>query len=444
MIGGDGAEVLGGKDDTVRRAGRSRGGGGGGGFPANGVPTVTAEAPRARLRVLAALVAAELLCMSLWFSASAVVPQLREEWSFGGATDAWLIVAVQLGFVAGALGSALLNLPDRIPNERLIALCALIGAAATGAITLPGVGPGAAIALRFVTGAALAGIYPPGMKLAASWSGRDRGFVLGVLIGALALGTAAPHLFNAVAGGLPPWRAALLTSAGSSALGGLLVLLFVRPGPELARSAPFDWRAAGRVIRDRPVWLANLGYLGHMWEIYAMWTWIPPALLESYAAAELPTAAARLAGFGSIATGALGCVAAGRSADRVGRTLVASLSLVVSGACCLAAGFVLDQPVLFTGLCLVWGFAVVADSAQFSAAVSELADPRYVGTALTLQTSLGFLLSVVSIFALPALVPVVGTELRFAVLAVGPAVGVWAMLRLRALPEATRMAGGRR
>jgi len=411
------------------------------------VPTDHGEAARAR-RALGALAFVQLLSMAPWFSASAVVPQLALEWQLGSGAKAWLTMAVQLGFVCGALTSALFNLPDRVPPQRLIAGCAMSAALFTAALTLPGVGPVSAIVLRFATGAALAGVYPPGMRVAASWTRMRRGLAIGLLVGAITAGSALPHLFNALpllgADGMPPWRPVLLTVAGIAGVGALLTLTWVRTGPLLAASAPFDWRQAWRPFTERGTRLANFGYLGHMWELYAMWTWVPLFLLESYERAGLERSHARLAGFGAIAIGSLGSLLAGLLADRLGRTRVAGGALVLSGSCALFAGACLDSPMLATALCLVWGFAVVADSAQFSAAVSELSDPRYVGTALTVQTCSGYLLTLISIQIVPPLVERLSWGQVFPLLALGPVCGTLAMLRLRSLPEAVRMAGGRR
>lgn len=396
-----------------------------------------------RLRILALLCLAQLLGMSLWFSSSAMVPALRAEWRLNDAGAAWLTLAVQLGFVAGTLLSALVNLPDIVRLRRLVALSMAGGAAANAWIGLFARGPAAAILLRFLTGFFLAGMYPPGMKLIATWFREGRGAAIGTLVGALTVGKAFPYLVNAV--GSADWRRNNAALSLAALAGALIMLLFVGEGPYAPPLARFDYRQVAAVFRDRALRLVNFGYFGHMWELYAMWTWMPVMIRDSLAESHSPPGLAEAASFLAIGSGAVGCVLAGLAADRVGRTRVTAWAMAVSGACCLAVGMCHgSHPALLVAVAVLWGVSVVADSAQFSACVTELGDPRYTGTALTLQTSIGFLLTTVPLRLLPVLRRAVGWRYAYVAIAPGPALGALAMLRLRALPEAGRIASGKR
>ena len=397
----------------------------------------------AKWRTLILLAIAELLGMSVWFSASAVVPALAREWALGDTGRAWLTMSVQIGFVAGALGSALLNLADRIPSPRLFTASALLAASATAAIPFVAQGLALALPFRFLTGVFLAGVYPVGMKIAATWTREDRGLAIGLLVGALTVGSASPHLVNAL-GGVSAWRPVLWIAAGMAAVGALIAAFFLSEGPFRMASPPFDWRNAGRIATDRPLLLANLGYLGHMWELYAMWTWLPAFLVASFARRGVDAHWAAAAAFVAIAAGGIGSFAAGRIADQLGRTRLCIGAMAISGACAVGAGFLFGGPPwAVTLLGVVWGVSVIADSAQFSASISELCEPQYTGTALTLQTSVGFLLTLVTIRLIPPLERLVGWEWAFASLAIGPGLGIWAMDALRRSADAARLAGGK-
>lgn len=397
---------------------------------------------------LALITAAQVLALSLWFSGTAAGPGMARDATaaVGASFQALLTSGVQAGFVLGTLASAAFALPDRHDPRQVFAVAALLGAAANATILVLPFGHEAVIAARFVTGAALAGVYPVGMKLAAGWADRgDTGFVVGLLVGGLTLGSASPHLVNAL-GGLD-WQATLgAASLAAIAAAGLIGL--VRLGPRHVSAPPFEFTAALSLWRNRGTRLATLGYLGHMWELYAMWAWVGLYLAASFAAwrgeAQARAEEAALAAFAVIAAGAVGCIGAGLLADRVGRIRVTVWAMAASGACCLLAGFAFGlHPMLTTALCLVWGVAVVADSAQFSASVAELSEPGLTGTMLTVQTCLGFALTLVTIHLMPALVAGAGWGGAFGALAIGPALGCAAMLRLRYSPMAKQLAGGR-
>lgn len=397
-----------------------------------------------RWRTLLLVCAGLVLAMTTWFSATAVTPELVLQWSLTPAQASWLTNTVQIGFVAGALLSSVVNLPDLVSLRKLMAASALVAAAANACLLAA---PSFTLVLtaRFLTGMALAGVYPPALKLVSTWFRRGRGAALGAVIAALTLGSAFPHLVRVLAGRLD-WHAVVLAASVATVVGGALLGRYAADGPFPFSRATFDPRFIGSVARNRGLALANLGYFGHMWELYAMWGWFLAFATAAAPGLGLQDAkAASLVTFVVVGSGIAGALVGGVLADRIGRTAVAALMMTVSGACAIVIGLVFDGPLwLFLLVAIVWGASVIGDSAQFSAMATELSDPRYVGTALTLQLGLGFALTVISIRLTPLLAGAIGWRWSFLLLVPGPAAGVAAMLALRGHPDARRIANGLR
>jgi MFS family permease len=405
--------------------------------------------PAGRWRLLVVLAAAVLLSLVPWFSAASVAPLIAEEWRIGAFETAMLTVAVQIGFAAGALGIAVSGAADVIPARRLIAGGALLAAAGNAGFALLATDLGTAVPLRALSGAGIAAVYPVAMKVLAGWFARERGLAVGVLIGAITLGSAMPHAIRAVGAAVGlDWRMVVLVASASGILAAALAWARVREGPLAVPAARLSLRMAREALSEPSVRLANIGYLGHMWELYAMWTWVPLFVAASLAVSgDVDAAGASAVAFLVVAAGAVGCVAAGALADRLGRTTLTIAAMALSGTSAVAAGLLFGAPsIVVLVVVVVWGITVVADSAQFSTAISELSPPGTAGSALALQTSAGFLLTGVTIVGVGLLEP--GTTgswaVAFGLLALGPLVGIVAMWRLRGRPEAVRMAGGRR
>lgn len=410
------------------------------------LPTAVDDTDPRRWRLLLLLAIAELLGMSLWFAASAVSGQFAARWQLSSSSLGWLTAIVQLGFVVGTAVSAILNLADIVPARLLFSLSALFGSAANAAVLIM---PSyrSVLVCRLLTGFALAGVYPPAMKMISTWFRARRGLAVGTVVGALTVGKAGPYLIHALPGmGITP---VVLSASIAAFMAAVLVLLFYADGPYPFPPRPFSWKLIATVVSERRWRLATGGYLGHMFELYSVWTWIPTFVALSTAAAgtarERHDSIAALVAFCAIAIGGLGCVWGGIVADRRGREWLVTIAMAASGACALLVGFTYGRSLwLLVPLALVWGFFVIADSAQFSVLVTEAVPAHAVGTALTIQTSLGFLLTMVSIQLVPPVASAVGWRWAFAMLALGPAAGIAAISRLRQPPVAAQSSPGLR
>jgi MFS family permease len=388
--------------------------------------------------MLGLLALAELLGMSLWFAGSAIAPQLQARWSLSGSQVGWLTTAVQLGFVAGTALVAVLNLADIVASRVLFAVAAVLGALCNAAL-LSADGFSSAVVSRFACGFCLAGVYPPAMKMISTWFKARRGLAVGTIVGALTVGKATPYLVHAFPGaGI---ETIVIAGSVSALVAAAVVWLGYRDGPYPFPPRPFSWALVATVARQRQWRLATGGYLGHMFELYSYWTWIPVFLAASAAARTVgapspvsSTGAVSLLAFATIAVGGFGCVWGGLVADRIGRERLVIIAMAASSGCALLIGITFGASWwLLAPVALLWGFFVIADSAQFSVLVTESVPAHAVGTALMVQTSLGFLLTTLTIQLIPPVVAVVGWRWAFPVLAIGPIAGIAAIRRLLTL-----------
>ena len=370
--------------------------------------------------------------MSLWFVSAAILGDMAAEARLSPGVQAALSSAVQAGFVVGAVLSAVYGLADRYEPRYVFALFCLVAALANALMVVVIPGSISAILLRALTGAALAGVYPVGMKIAVGWGRKDRGLLVGLLVGGLTLGSASPHLLAFYGGA--DWRITVLIASALTVLAALIVLA-VRNGPFHTKAAAFNPRAITEAWTNKSIRRAYGGYLGHMWELYAMWSWIGVALAVSFAF-HMPTEDAiefaKLMTFFIIAAGAISCPLAGWFADKVGKAELTIVAMAVSGTCAVLFALTFGGSVWVTiVVSIVWGIAIIPDSAQFSVLVADHAAGDQAGSLMTFQTALGFALTILTVQVSPVIAAKVGWPVMMSLLALGPLFGVVSMWGLR-------------
>jgi len=393
-------------------------------------------------RALVLVSTAVFLTSSTWFSGTAAAPDLIHAWRLTSTESAWLTISVQLGFIAGTFLYAFFNLADVFNPRRVFFVSALLGAAFNAAFALIADGLPTAFAFRALTGVTLAGIYPVGMKLVASWFRSQLGWRLGILVGALTLGTAFPYLIQTL-GSQFDWRTLAGTASILAVSGGCLVLMALSDGPFLKARAPFDARMLWRVFAHLPFRRTAFGYFGHMWELYAFWSMIIFYLGARFQGDDLSAGTGlSLLAFLIIGTGALGCILGGWVSRRIGEKKLARFSLMMSCILCFSSGVFYElNSVLLVGLLLIWGFFVVSDSPQFSALAVRYCPPQYTGTALTVQNGLGFAITVISIQLTPWMAEILGWRWALTFLGLGPLIGLYFVQQLPENSDRNEQAG---
>ncbi|WP_245712445.1 MFS transporter [Anaerobacillus alkalilacustris] len=376
---------------------------------------------------------AQLFALSLWFSASVIIHDLRLAWGLSTFSEAFITSSVPIGFIVGALFSSYFGLADRFNAKKIFAFSALLGAI-INALILLSTTAWVGIVLRFITGVTLAGVYPIAVKILTQWFPKNRGLAIGILIAALTIGSALPHFIVVFFSGFH-WHFIIISSSSLAMLASIIMCWIVRDAPNTMNKTAFSFTLLKKVIQNRPVMLVNYGYFGHMWELYAMWTWLPAFMTASFMtfSPEIKPWFSALASFICIGiAGAIGCILGGYVADRICRARLTIISMGISGLCAVLIGFTFGRAIWLTMVvAVIWGVFVIADSAQFSAAVSDFAEIEYVGTALTFQMCIGFMITIITIQLFPLLQSYIGWELVFLFLAVGPLFGILSMLKFR-------------
>lgn len=377
--------------------------------------------------LLLAIILSQFAVTSLWFAGNAIIDDLGQDWQLPPDALGMVTSAVQLGFIAGTLVFAFLSLPDRFSPRKIFLLCALAGALCNAAITF--IPPSYALLLlfRFLVGFFLAGLYPVGMKIAAGWYQQGLGKALGLLVGALVLGTAFPHLLQSLDIGWD-WRRVIIAVSVLATAGGILLYLYVPDGPYNKKGAPFDPKALAVIFRSRDFRASAFGYFGHMWELYSFFAFLPLFIAAHLTLVGQQDLNISFWVFLAIAVGSIGCAGGGYLVRFMGGSWVASAQLAISGLCCLLSPLLFLAPTpVFLAFLLIWGITVSGDSPQFSALNAQNAPPTLIGSALTIANSIGFAIATVSILLLGYLSTAIATQYLFIVLLPGPLFGLYAM-----------------
>lgn len=376
--------------------------------------------------ILPTIIFSQFTGTSLWFAGNAVVSDLQRDWGLTEHSLAYITSAVQLGFIAGTLVFAFLAIADRYSPRRVFFICSITGAAANMILLFAVEDLQGLLFIRFISGFFLAGIYPVGMKIAAGWYEKGLGRALGYLVGALVLGTAFPHLLRGIGAELS-WQYVIAGVSILAACGGVLILLLVPDGPHLPMGSKFNPRAFAMIFRSRAFRASAFGYFGHMWELYTLWAFIPVWIL-AYAEKNATPLNIPLWSFLIIAVGFVGCAGGGVVSQKAGSARVAATQLLISGICCVLSPLFFKAGLpLFMAFLVVWGISVIGDSPQFSALNAENAPREYVGSALTIVNSIGFLITVFSIQLISFVLPLIGPQYIFLLLLPGPLIGLWAL-----------------